>query len=85
MEINEIIHEGPINIDLASELLESHADIQKIESVNWASFKYKPEVKFRIAITTIMSEGKVMSNFMSSYQFKIIWRIGRLDNRTGTR
>ena len=49
MEINEIIHEGSINIDLASELLESHADIQKIETINWASFTYKPEVKFRIA------------------------------------
>ena len=49
LKINEIIHEGFNSIDLAERLLESHADIQLIETINWPSFEYKPEVKFRIA------------------------------------
>jgi len=49
LKINEVIHEGPIDIDQAEELLESNAEVQMIETLNWVKYAYKPEIKFRIA------------------------------------
>ena len=47
--IKEILHEGVMEIDLAEQLLESNADFQLIETINWTEFPYKPEVKFKMA------------------------------------
>lgn len=47
--INEIQHEGLLNIDLAEQMLESNADFQSIETINWPEYPYKPEVRFKIA------------------------------------
>jgi hypothetical protein len=47
--IKEILHEGVIDIDLAEQLLESNADFQLIETINWSEYPYKPDVKFKMA------------------------------------
>ena len=47
--IKEILHEGVIDIDLAEQLLESNAEFQLIETINWTEYPYKPEVKFKMA------------------------------------
>ena len=47
--IKEIDYNGPIDIDTAEKLLESSADFQVVETLNWAEYPYKPEVKFKIA------------------------------------
>lgn len=47
--INEIHHKGVIDIDLAEQLLESNAEFQLIETINWTEYPYKPEVKFKMA------------------------------------
>ena len=47
--IKDILHEGVIDIDLAEQLLESNAEFQFIETINWTEYPYKPEVKFKIA------------------------------------
>ncbi|HEC41549.1 MAG TPA: hypothetical protein ENI20_01795 [Bacteroides sp.] len=47
--VKEIHHNGVIDIDLAEQLLESNADFQFIEIINWTKYPYKPEVKFKIA------------------------------------
>ena len=49
LKIKEIKHKAPVDFDLATELLENNAEIQFIETINWPLFKYKPDVKFRIA------------------------------------
>ena len=49
LKINEIIHEGLIDIDQAEKLLENNADFQVVGTINWAEYPYKPEVKFKIA------------------------------------
>ena len=47
--VKEIEHEGVVDLDLAEQLLESLAEFQVIETINWSDFSYKPEVKFKIA------------------------------------
>ena len=47
--VKEIIHSGAIDLDMAENLLEKNAEFQLIGVLNWSSFTYKPEVKFKIA------------------------------------
>lgn len=47
--IEELDYEGQTDIDLAEELLEDNADLLSIETLNWPTYSYKPDVKFRIA------------------------------------
>ena len=47
--VKEIHHNGVIGIDLAEQLLESNAEFQFIETINWTEYPYKPEVKFKMA------------------------------------
>lgn len=49
MVIKEIKHNKPLNISKAEKLLESNAEFQFIETINWTKYPYKPEVKFKIA------------------------------------
>lgn len=37
------------NLELAEKLLESQAEFQILETINWPEYPYKPEVKFKIA------------------------------------
>ncbi len=39
------------NINAASELLEKHTKKVSVNTINWEDYKYKPDVKFRIAHT----------------------------------
>lgn len=47
--IKEIKHNGVADLELAEKMLESHARIEKIETVNWPEYSYMPEVNFKIA------------------------------------
>ena len=47
--VKEIDHKGVIDLDLAEQLLENNAEFQFIETINWAEYPYKPEVKFKMA------------------------------------
>jgi len=47
--IKEIHHKGVMDFDIAEQLLESNAEFQFIETINWAEYPYKPEVKFKMA------------------------------------
>jgi len=47
--IKEIHHKGVLDFDLAEQLLESNAEFQLIETINWTEFPYKPEIKFKMA------------------------------------
>ncbi len=47
--LKEIKHKAEIDLDLAEQLLESNAEFQLINTINWTEFPYKPEVKFKIA------------------------------------
>ncbi len=47
--VKEIHHQGAVDLNLAEKLLESSAEIQFIETINWPEYPYKPEVKFKIA------------------------------------
>ncbi len=47
--IKEIHYKGVMDFDLAEQLLESNAEFQFIETINWTEYPYKPEVKFKMA------------------------------------
>jgi hypothetical protein len=47
--VKKIDHQGKLDIQTAEQLLEKHADAQEIATLNWASFPYKPDLKFKIA------------------------------------
>ncbi len=47
--LKEIDHTGPLDMDMAEKLLENHAETQVVETINWAAYPYKPEVKFKMA------------------------------------
>lgn len=49
LTVKEILHQGDLDLDRAEELLEKFAEFQVVETLNWAEFPYKPEVKFKIA------------------------------------
>ncbi len=49
MVIKEIKYNKPLNISKAEKLLESNAEFEFIETINWTNYSYKPEVKFKIA------------------------------------
>lgn len=60
MVVKEIKHNKPLNISRAEKLLESSAEFQFIETINWASYPYKPEVKFKIA----HCQGKILLKYL---------------------
>jgi len=47
--VNKIESNGISDLKQAEELLESQADFQVIETINWSEYPYKPEVKFKMA------------------------------------
>lgn len=47
--IKDVQHKGDIDLESAEELLESSTEFQSIETINWAEYPYKPEVRFKIA------------------------------------
>ncbi|MEI6141353.1 MAG: carbohydrate-binding family 9-like protein [Mariniphaga sp.] len=47
--IKSIDFNGEINIDKAEKLLEENTEFQLIDTLNWSTFSYKPEVKFKMA------------------------------------
>ena len=47
--VKEIENKGVLDLELAEKLLESSAEFQVIETLNWSEYPYKPEVKFKIA------------------------------------
>lgn len=47
--VKEIAYEGKADLKEVSSLLEANADIIEVATVNWDTFSYRPEVKFRIA------------------------------------
>ena len=49
LAIKSIDFNGEINIDKAEQLLEKNAGFQMIDTLNWSTFPYKPEVKFKMA------------------------------------
>jgi len=49
LTIKEIPHKGELGLALAEQLLESNAEFQYIETINWTEYPYKPDVKFKIA------------------------------------
>jgi hypothetical protein len=49
LSISELKPSRHLDLDKAELLLEKSSDIHKIETINWLSFPYKPEVKFKIA------------------------------------
>ena len=49
LKIKEISHLGAVDLEKVSELLEAQAELHSIDLLNWDTFQYAPEVKFRIA------------------------------------
>lgn len=49
LKVKEIQYSGNIDLPKVSELLEAQADLHSIDLLNWDTFQYRPEVKFRIA------------------------------------
>ena len=47
--VRKIDFRGVINMEIAEKLLEKNTKSQSINSINWLSFNYNPEVRFRIA------------------------------------
>lgn len=47
--VRKIDFRGVINLEIAEKLLEKNTESQSIASINWPSFNYNPEVRFRIA------------------------------------
>jgi len=47
--VSEIIFPGKLDIDKAEELLEEASVFHKVDTLNWPSYPYKPDVKFKIA------------------------------------
>lgn len=66
--IKEIAHDGEIDIETANKLLDINTDFQLIDILNWPSYSYKPDVKFKIAycqdqilLKYHVSEGNVLA------------------------
>ncbi len=49
LQIKEIKSDSVPDLELAEKLLESQAEFQILETINWIEYPYKPEVKFKIA------------------------------------
>lgn len=47
--INEIHDDGVVDPEMAGKLLEKNVEFQLIDLLNWPSYPYKPDVKFKIA------------------------------------
>ena len=51
LTVPKIKAESGITLQKASDLIEKQGTLQLIDSLNWAAYPYRPEVKFRIAHT----------------------------------
>lgn len=49
LKVKEIIADKNVTLVQVSELLEEQTELQSIDLINWDTFQYQPEVKFRIA------------------------------------
>ena len=49
LTVKEIEYKGEASLEEVSELLEKHTEPNRISVVNWDSFPYAPDVKFRMA------------------------------------
>jgi len=49
LKVKEIVHEGKIDLQTVSDILEAQTDLNAIALTNWDTFPYSPDVKFRIA------------------------------------
>lgn len=49
LKVKEIIADKNVTLAQVSELLEEQAELHSIDLINWDTFQYQPDVKFRIA------------------------------------
>lgn len=49
LKVKEIIVDKKLSLLQVSEILEEQTELQSIDLINWDTFQYQPEVKFRIA------------------------------------
>ena len=49
LKVKEIKADKNVTLDQVSELLEEQAELQSIDLINWDTFEFQPEVRFRIA------------------------------------
>ena len=67
--VQSIDYQGKVELEKAEQLLEKNAGYQFIDTLNWNSFPYKPEVKFKMAycqkaifLKFFVSEENILAN-----------------------
>lgn len=70
--VKEINYSGIIDPEMADKLLEKNCEYQLIDVLNWPSYSYKPDVKFKIAhcqnqvlLKYAVSEDNILANIVS--------------------